>query len=71
MTERRLRSVDELPPAVHPATTFVRVGDNWESFTLALTVACPVCPAKPTYPCGRLVAGYHRPRLHKANRRRS
>mgnify|MGYP001453192062 CR=1 FL=1 len=69
MTNARLRSVDELPPAVHPGAGFVRVTDaTWESFTRALTVHCPVCPAKPKYPCGLLVAGYHRPRLRKANR---
>jgi hypothetical protein len=65
-----LRKVDDLPPAVHPDTTFVRVTDcDWTTFTRALTIACPVCPAKAKYPCGLLVAGYHRPRLRKANRR--
>lgn len=68
MTERTLRTVDTLPPAAHPDTTFVRLGDNWREFTRATTVNCPVCPAKKNYPCGLLRAGYHQPRLRKANR---
>ena len=72
MTGARLRVVDELPPSIHPDPTFIPVSySSWKSFSLALTIDCPTCPAKATYPCGQIVAGYHAPRLRKAQHRKT